>query len=367
MNLPAAPRRILMTVDAVGGVWRYAIDLGGELARRGHELVFAVCGPPASAAQVAEAQRIGDIVHADIPLDWIVSNESELAAVPARIAALGARHGADLLHLNLPSQAAGLETDLPTLVVSHSCVVTWFRAVRGTPVPDDWSWQQRLNRDGFANADLIVAPSQSHADLVAECYGTDPKLRVVHNGTAPIRSASVPEPFILVAGRWWDEGKNAVVLEAAAEGTAWPIRLCGPQRGPNGQYVHLEKTERLGEVPNAELRRLMARAGIFASPSLYEPFGLAPLEAASAGTPLVLADIPTYRELWDGAALFAPPGDADAFRQAFNRLAADAQLRRNLGRRAEERARGYSLAAQAERMAGLYREAAVPQSLKLSA
>ncbi|MGN6489264.1 MAG: glycosyltransferase family 4 protein [Devosia sp.] len=366
MSLPPAPHRILMTVDAVGGVWRYAMDLGTALVSRGHELVFAVFGPPASAAQVAEAQRVGEVVHADAPLDWIVTDEAELAPVAGRIAELAARHGADLLHLNLPSQAAGLDTDLPVVVVSHSCVVTWFQAVRGTPVPEGWSWQHRLNRDGFANTDLVVAPSQSHADLLAQCYGPSPKLRVVHNATTPIRSDSVREPFILAAGRWWDEGKNAAVLEAAAAGTDWPIRLCGPQRGPSGQYMPLQHTQYLGEVPNGELRALMARAGSFVSPSLYEPFGLAPLEAASAGTPLVLADLPTYRELWDGAALLVPARDPAAFRAALNTLAGNPVLRADLGRRAGEHSKLYSLDAQADRMTGLYREAA-GQTLKLSA
>jgi glycosyltransferase involved in cell wall biosynthesis len=357
-----------MTLDAVGGVWRYALDLGGALAQRGYELTFACFGPAASAAQVAEAQRIGDFIHADAPLDWIVDDEAELAPVAPRIAELAARTGAELLHLNLPSQAAGLETDLPVITVSHSCVVTWCRAVRGSTVPPGWSWQERWNRDGFANADLIVAPSQSHASLLAACYGPNAKLRVVHNSTvAAPPVAAEREPFVLAAGRWWDEGKNARVLERTAADTVWPIRLCGPQRGPNGQFVSLERTEYLGEIANSDLRGLMRRAGIFVSPSIYEPFGLAPLEAASAGAPLVLSDIRTYRELWDGAALFAAPDDAEGFRMALDRLAGDAVLRRNLGRGAEERSRLYSLGAQAERMAALYQEAAAMQPMKLSA
>ena len=58
----------------------------------------------------------------------------------------------------------------------------------------------------------------------------------------------------------------------------------------------------------------MARAAIFVSSSVYEPFGLAVLEAAGSGAALVLSDIPTFRELWDEAALFAPPGDAAGIR-----------------------------------------------------
>ena len=52
---------------------------------------------------------------------------------------------------------------------------------------------------------------------------------------------------------------------------------------------------------------MMARTAVFVSPALYEPFGLAVLEAAQAGCALVLSDIPTFRELWDGVALFVAP------------------------------------------------------------
>jgi glycosyltransferase involved in cell wall biosynthesis len=100
----------------------------------------------------------------------------------------------------------------------------------------------------------------------------------------------------------------------------------------------------------------MARAGIVASPSLYEPFGLAALEGALAGAALVLSDIPTYRELWDEAALFAPAGDPDALRHALNRLARDTDLRLELRQKARARATQFSPAAQATQMRAIYRD-----------
>jgi glycosyltransferase involved in cell wall biosynthesis len=77
-------------------------------------------------------------------------------------------------------------------------------------------------------------------------------------------------------------------------------------------------------------------------------------EAARAARPLVLSDIPTFRELWGDAALYVPPGDADALAVAVNCLAADPDLRRTLGRMAQSRARRFTVAAQARAMAGLY-------------
>src|SRR3546814_15067984 len=76
------------------------------------------------------------------------------------------------------------------------------------------------------------------------------------------------------------------------------------------------------------------RAGIFVSPSLYEPFGLAVLEAAMSGCALLLSDIPTFRELWDGAAVFTPAGDSDALADRLQAMAASHDL---VSRRSEER------------------------------
>ena len=95
------------------------------------------------------------------------------------------------------------------------------------------------------------------------------------------------------------------------------------------------------------------------SPSIYEPFGLAALEAASAGAPLVLADIPTYRELWDGAALFFSPKEPGALAEAVNRLAADEPGRRTLARAAVRRSRRFTRLRQAAAMLAIYDQAAV--------
>jgi glycosyltransferase involved in cell wall biosynthesis len=68
----------------------------------------------------------------------------------------------------------------------------------------------------------------------------------------------------------------------------------------------------------------------------------------------VLADIATFRELWDDAALFAPVGDDDAFVDAIERLLADPAQAQRLGDAAIARARRYTPAATAKAMAGLY-------------
>jgi glycosyltransferase involved in cell wall biosynthesis len=105
---------------------------------------------------------------------------------------------------------------------------------------------------------------------------------------------------------------------------------------------------------------LMRDAAIFVSPSVYEPFGLAALEAARSAGALVLADIPTYRELWEGAALFADPRDPEALGFAINRLAGDATLRKTLGKRAKKRSNDFVVETQAAAVSTVYRHLLSP-------
>jgi glycosyltransferase involved in cell wall biosynthesis len=353
---PLDQRRVLMTVDAVGGVWRYAMELARGLLNHKIDVVFAGLGPQPTSHQADEAKRLGKLVWLDEPLDWIAPDEAAVKHLPAKLAHLAREERADVLHLNLPSQAAGIETDLPLVVVSHSCVVTWWHTMRGEKLPQEWQWMKGQNARGMARADVVVAPSGSHAQAIGECYGQQPKLTVIHNSISAFLHGGEKQPLVFAAGRWWDEGKNGRVLDEAAARTLWPVVMAGSTKGPNGQEISLLNARRAGEIPHRQVLSEVKRAGIVASPSLYEPFGLAALEGARAGAALVLSDIPTYRELWGGAAIFFDPHDAGALAHAVNRLASDSGLRNELAARALARSRRFTPDIQAGRMAELYRE-----------
>lgn len=346
--------RILMTLDAVGGVWRYAMDLAAALKPAGFEFVFVGLGPQPSAGQRQEAAALGGLRWIEEPLDWMVPDEAELCHVGPQLERIARQDQADVLHLNLPSQAAGLATGRPVLVMSHSCVATWFAGVRAQEVPTDWQWHKATNRRGFDRADLVLAPSRSHATMLEQAYGTINGLRVVYNASRTEDRLDKKDDLVFAAGRWWDEGKNGGVLDQAAEAIGWPVVMAGATRGPNGQQLNIRSADHRGELARDEVMALMARAPIFVSPSVYEPFGLAPLEAARAHAALVLADIPTYRELWDDAALFFDPRDSRSLSDAVNRLIEDPSLRQELAARAAERSRRYDPASQTRAMAGLY-------------
>src|SRR5690606_37574079 len=74
-------RRILMTPAAFGGVRRYALDLAASPKWHRYARLSAGSGPEPAAAQVEEAQRIGELVWQPHPLDWMVNDERELDGI----------------------------------------------------------------------------------------------------------------------------------------------------------------------------------------------------------------------------------------------------------------------------------------------
>ena len=73
---------VVMTADAIGGVWTYALDLGAALARRGDRITLAVLGPAPSDAQRDDAGARGlDVRDLGHPPDWLAP---DAAAAPDR-------------------------------------------------------------------------------------------------------------------------------------------------------------------------------------------------------------------------------------------------------------------------------------------
>jgi glycosyltransferase involved in cell wall biosynthesis len=350
-------RRVLMTLDAVGGVWRYALDLAQALGERDVRCLLLGFGPAPSAEQRAACEAIpnGSLAWADAPLDWMARDAAALHAVAPTIAAKARAFDADLLHLNLPSQAVGVPDDLPVVAASHSCLSTWFRAVRGSALPASLRWQHSLTALGLRRADAIVAPSKSHAAAMQHAYADLPRIHVVPNASR-VAPAVRPDKqdFVFAAGRWWDDAKNARTLDDAAATAAWPVLAAGSLDGPDGSVVAFRNVHALGPLHSEDVLALSRRAAVFASPSCYEPFGLAVLEAALCGAALVLADIPTFRELWDGAAVFLPQDDSAAWAAAFNDLAGAPARRRSLGALAQTCARALSPQRQVDGMLAVY-------------
>ena len=130
--------RLLLTADAVGGVWQYATDLARALAAHGVDVLIALLGPPPSAMQL-EAARDLALIETGLPLDWLAETPEEVRAAGEALAALARARRVDLVQLNAPALAAGAAFEAPVVVVTHSCLLTWWKAVIGGPMPEDFA------------------------------------------------------------------------------------------------------------------------------------------------------------------------------------------------------------------------------------
>ncbi len=333
----------MLTADAVGGVWRYSLDLAQGMIVAGIEPILVLLGPLPSMQQRAEIRAIDglQVIPTSLPLDWTAKNPGELRAATAALAGLATRLRADSVHLHTPALAAQAPWSVQTVAVAHSCVKTWWQAVRGGALPEDLAWRAEFMAHGLAEADTVIAPTQAFAAELARAYRPERAIVTVHNGRVPVAAPDVMRsPGVLTAGRLWDDGKNVTALDYAASRLDCEVVAAGPLAGPNlarVAFTHLRATGPLGE---ADLALEMASKTVYCAPARYEPFGLAVLEAAQAGMALALADIPTFRELWDGAALFFHPDDNSGLRDTLARLL---ESPGEMAALARERARDYTV------------------------
>lgn len=341
--------RILITTDVAGGVWSYTEELVEALLDRGHTVGLVIVGSKPGAMHrrwLADHPEL-HVSALPVPLEWVPEPEPALSASVDSLRRIAVRFDPDVIHLNQFFYGA-YDLGAPRVVVAHSDVVTWWQEVKRAEPPND-AWFRRYRRwvaSGLQEAHVRVAPTHWLASRMEAVYECAP-VRVVYNARSPERFRSrrraVRESLVVTAGRLWDEAKGARDLIPAARLVARRGRVvvAGPAEHPTGGEdfpTDAPGVEWAGVLDAQELRLLLAQAQVYAATSRYEPFGLAPVEAALAGCALVMSDIPTYRELWDDCALFYPPGDSDALAAAALELLVDEERRASLAEAARERA-----------------------------
>jgi glycogen synthase len=360
----AKPLTVLMTADAVGGVWSYSLSLCAALPEM--RFVLAVMGPLPSPAQRAAASRLGNVILEEYGhrLEWMQGAAEHLGPSRHWLAILARRHDADLLHVNGYAHAVN-DAGLPTIVVAHSDVLSWWRAVHGEAAPAEWDPYWREVIAGLHAADRVVAPTAAVLDDLARHYGfRRHRGAVIANGIDVAAYAPRPKrAVVMAAGRLWDMAKNLSVLDEIAGELDWPVEIAGDPSHPESGVIHFASARLLGVLSPAEMAERLGEAAVFAAPARYEPFGLGILEAAASGCALVLGDIPSLRENWGAAALFVPPDDRAAWRSTLGCLIADDQRREALGAAARQRAARFTRERMSARYAELYRELALSRSL----
>jgi len=327
---------ILMTTDTVGGVWTYALELCRAMPEI--RIILASMGPAASVAQreeIAQLEHV-ELVESGLALEWMEDPWEDVALAGDWLLELESLHAPDLIHLNGYAHGS-LPWRAPVLVVAHSCVLSWWEAVKREPAPPRYArYRQEVTR-GIAAADAVVAPSAAMLQCIVRNYGTPRRAMVIPNAVNPhrLRQALPKEPLVLCAGRLWDEAKNAMAVAEIAKNLPWPVLLVGETGGVPPEFENVRFT---GHCLPPAMADWFLRASIYALPARYEPFGLTVLEAAHTGAALVLGDIPSLREIWGDAAWFVDPDDPRALEEAVRTLIKHPQLRADLGNQARRRA-----------------------------
>jgi glycosyltransferase involved in cell wall biosynthesis len=283
------------------------------------------------------------------------------------------RSCADLFHGTL--NVVPLLSPVPTVVTVHDLAFIrfpqTFRSYNRT-------YLDFATRTSVKRAAAILAVSEHTRREVIGLLGVDPARVVVTPNAVrehfrpPDPAAlqrfrmhkNLPERFILYVGTV-EPRKNLIsLLEAYARlptelqvplliggGKGW---LYQPLFERLAQLGLGERVQTVGYLDEAELPLWYAAATLFAFPSIYEGFGMPPLEAMACGTPVLTSNGASLPEVVGDAGLMVPPLDIDAMAAALIRLLRDAALRTELRTRGLQRVRQFSWRASAERTHAVY-------------
>jgi glycogen synthase len=336
---------VLITADTVGGVWTYTRELVCGLLDRGHRITLVSFGRMPSEAQTFWARHKNLTCYpTEFPLEWMQGSHHGIEE--SRQYLQGIIHSArpDILHFSQYCYGA-LDCGLPKLVVAHSDVLSWWQSVHGaTPPRTAWvDWYTTTVSDGVSGADAVVAPSQWMLTTLKENYQIPSGGHVIYNGRSESLFAAVNSKTdcVLSVGRIWDEAKQINLLLARKHGV--PVRVAGcaehPEKFSAAELPSQDNVRICGEQDERQLSSLYADSASYAATSRYEPFGLAPVEAALSRCALIANDIPVFRELWGDAAFYFKRNDPDGLADAIRTLFANADLLNSLADQAYECAR----------------------------
>jgi glycosyltransferase involved in cell wall biosynthesis len=167
------------------------------------------------------------------------------------------------------------------------------------------------------------------------------------------------EAFQLVRSRGLDRLKLVLIGDEISKYSAL-------RRAVHRHQLH-QSVRFLGYLPEQTLAVMYRLAGAFVFPSLYEGFGLPPLEAMASGTPVVTSNVSSLPEVAGDAAVLVDPYDQAAIADGIFQVLTDERLRRDLRRRGLERARQFSWEQSARRVREIYGDiAAAPAGVRPS-
>ena len=349
--------RVLLTTDTVGGVWTFTRELTVGLLRAGHAVALVSFGRLPNAAQrawVDSASAAGDFRYAasDLPLEWMNENDRAIKG-SLLIERIAAAFAPDLLHSN-QFCFGKVEGCGPRLLTAHSDVLSWAAACRPAEL-DHTPWLRRYRRlvqEGLTQADAVAAPTLWMLEALGERFALPAMQAVILNG----RDLPAPQPQAeralqaVTVGRLWDEAKGMRVFEDLD--LPFPVVAAGELRGEDGEAGVSTGLSYAGMLDEQDLLALFGRSAVYIAASLYEPFGLAPLEAALCGCAVIANDIPSLREVWGEHALYF--SGKDGLRRLLAALQQDARMLADARQRSKARAHELTATRMTEAYIALY-------------
>ncbi|MGH9297445.1 MAG: glycosyltransferase family 4 protein [Acidimicrobiales bacterium] len=369
-----------------GGVQGQVRALAGELARRGLEV--AVVTPFAKGAGPSPLPASVELLRAGRGIGLPV-NGSVAPVAPTPLAAASAIRALssfrpDVVHVHEPlvpgpPLAAVLAGPRPIVATFHRAGADRLYRAAG----------RVFGPVAGRRIDVAIAVSAAAAVTAGEVFGRHLEaIGEVGNGVELSRFQRARLPFegdpstsrtwkngeypvVAFAGRHEQRKGLAVLLDAFA-GLAEDVRLDVIGDGPESASLRRRSAGAprvcwRGAVDDEELARVLARADVFAAPSVGgESFGVVLLEAMAAGTAVVASDIAGYRLAAGDAAVFVPPADATALAGAISALLAHHRERRDLVGRGFARALACSAPVLADRYVEIYRGALSPTAARRS-
>jgi glycosyltransferase involved in cell wall biosynthesis len=230
--------------------------------------------------------------------------------------------------------------------------------------PSERLWMRRTIPATMRRAAGVVTVSEFSKREIQRVYGIPAaRITVALDGIDPVFTDPVPRPslveppFFLTVGNQQPR-KNLLTLISAYRilverypdiperlvvvGQEWAHGEARTLRAEAGDLVRDGRVTFTGYVEDKLLVGLLRHATAFAYPSVYEGFGLPPVEAMAAGAPALVGDIPVMREVVADAALRLPPSDPEAWAEGLHRVASDSSFRQSLVEGGRARASRYS-------------------------
>jgi glycosyltransferase involved in cell wall biosynthesis len=260
-----------------------------------------------------------------------------------------------------------------------------FAVVPETFSPSERLWMPRLIRLTARRATMVLTGSEFARRHVAgwagipiervcvTYYGVGPEFAPVPAG--PARDAvlaryGISSPFVLSLGRL-NLRKNLLRVVEAFERLARPgLQLVIGGVADSHSDVLAKRLQdspsraairRVGFIAAADLPAVLSAAAVFVYPSLFEGFGLPPLEAAACGAPVIASNVTALPEVLGDGALLVDPTDTEAVATALERTLTDGELRAELRRRGLQRAAQFTWDAAAQRTLAAYSQAAASE------